>query len=134
MRWASTGSRSWAIPVAVRDALACGALLPKRVLGVVSLAGLAPFCAAGLDWFAGMADSGVATLRAAAEGREAKERYVEEFGEDYDPEFTSADLAALSGPWSWLMDAVRPAVAAGPGAPIDDDLAYVAPWGFDPRK
>jgi hypothetical protein len=80
-----------------------------------------------------MADSGVATLRAAAEGREAKERYVEEFGEDYDPEFTSADLAALSGPWSWLMDAVRPAVAAGPGAPIDDDLAYVAPWGFDPR-
>jgi hypothetical protein len=93
MRWASTGSRSWAIPVAVRDALACGALLPKRVLGVVSLAGLAPFCAAGLDWFAGMADSGVATLRAAAEGREAKERYVEEFGEDYDPEFTSACTA-----------------------------------------
>ncbi len=36
-------------------ALACAALLPERVLGVVSVAGLAPFGAEGLDWFAGMA-------------------------------------------------------------------------------
>ena len=50
-------------------ALACGALLPERVLGVVSVAGLAPFDAEGLDWFAGMAASGVASLRTAAEGR-----------------------------------------------------------------
>ena len=56
-------------------ALACGALLPERVLGVVSVAGLAQFGAEGLDFFAGMAASGVASLRAAAEGREAKERY-----------------------------------------------------------
>lgn len=81
-----------------------------------------------------MADSGVATLRAAAEGREALERYQEQLGHNYDPEFTSADLVALSGSWSWLLDVVRPAVAAGPGAAIDDDLAYVAPWGFDPRQ
>jgi pimeloyl-ACP methyl ester carboxylesterase len=115
-------------------ALACGALVPERVLGVVSIAGLAPFDAEGLDWFAGMGRSGVATLRAAAEGREAKERYVREFGADYDPEFTPADLVALSGAWSWLQDVVRPAVAAGPRAAIDDDLAYVAPWGFDPAQ
>jgi pimeloyl-ACP methyl ester carboxylesterase len=48
-------------------ALACGALLAERVAGVVSLAGLAPFGAEGLDWVAGMAESGVATLRAATE-------------------------------------------------------------------
>jgi len=53
-------------------ALACGALLPERVLGVVSIAGLAQFGAEGLDWFAGMADSGVAILRAAAKGRGAR--------------------------------------------------------------
>jgi pimeloyl-ACP methyl ester carboxylesterase len=114
-------------------ALACGALLPERVLGVVSMAGLAPFGAEGLDWFAGMVASGEASLRAAAEGRAAKERF-EASGAEYDPEFTPADLAALSGEWSWLARVVGPAVKAGPGGLIDDDLAYVAPWGFDPVK
>jgi pimeloyl-ACP methyl ester carboxylesterase len=115
-------------------ALACGALLPERVLGVVSVAGLAPFDAEGLDWFAGMSDSGVASLRAAAEGRAAKERY-EASGAEYDPEmFTPEDHAALSGAWSWVLEVVNPAVEAGPGGLIDDDLAFVAPWGFDPAR
>jgi pimeloyl-ACP methyl ester carboxylesterase len=115
-------------------ALACGALLPERVLGVVSVAGMAPFAAEGLDWFAGMADSGVAALRAAAEGRAAKESY-EASGAEFDPEmFTPEDHAALSGAWSWVLEVVKPAVEAGPGGLIDDDLAYVAPWGFDPAR
>jgi pimeloyl-ACP methyl ester carboxylesterase len=115
-------------------ALACGTLGPDRVLGVVSAASLAPYDAEGLDWFAGMADSGVASLHAAAAGREAKERHEAEHGEDYDPEFTPADMAALSSDWSWVLDVVRPAVAQGPAPAIDDDLAYVTPWGFDPSQ
>jgi pimeloyl-ACP methyl ester carboxylesterase len=111
-------------------ALACGALLQERVLGVVSVAGMAPFGAEGLDWFEGFGPAGVAQLRAAAAGREALEKHLAE-SED-EPEFTPEDEAALAGEWSWFIDVVRPAIAGGMGGFIDDDLAGVGSWGFDP--
>lgn len=114
-------------------ALACAALVPDRVLAVASLAAVAPFDAGGLDWFGGMAAASAASLRAATEGRAAKEKH--EAAAEFDPEvFTEADLAVLSGSWSWLDEVVRAALADGPGGLIDDDLAYVAPWGGDPAR
>jgi pimeloyl-ACP methyl ester carboxylesterase len=117
----------------VPHALACAALLPGRVTAAVGVAGPAPFDADGLDWFAGMAASQVASLGAAAAGRAAKERYETDDG-GHDPELVPADEAILTGDWSWLLDVVGPAVVAGPQARIDDDLAFVAPWGFDPAR
>ncbi|MDR6593916.1 pimeloyl-ACP methyl ester carboxylesterase [Saccharothrix longispora] len=110
-------------------ALACGALSPERVVAVVSVSGLAPYGAEGLDWFAGMAESGAASLRAAAAGRAAKVAFEASAGEQ-DPGFTSADWAALAGEWAWFESVVGPALGAS-GA-VDDELAYVAEWGFDP--
>lgn len=114
-------------------ALACAALLPDRFVAAVGIAALAPYGAAGLDWFAGMAPAGVAALRAAVAGRDARARHAES-GDDLDMGFTAADHAALDGAWSWLGSVVRPALAAGPGGQIDDDLAYVTPWGADPAR
>jgi pimeloyl-ACP methyl ester carboxylesterase len=89
------------------------------------VAGLAPFHAEGLDWFAGMAAAGAAELRAAARGRAALEAALA--SSEFDPEqFTPADHAALAGAWSWLGEVAGQALEGGLGA--------VAPWGFDPGQ
>jgi pimeloyl-ACP methyl ester carboxylesterase len=111
-------------------ALACAALLQERVLGVVVVAGMAPFGAEGLDWFDGFGPAGVAELRAAAAGRAALEKHLVQ--SDDEPEFTTEDEAALAGEWSWFIDVVDSALAGGMGGFIDDDLAGVGAWGFDP--
>lgn len=108
-------------------ALACAALLPERVTGVVCLASPAPFAAAGLDYFGGMADDG--SLRAALAGPAARERFEETA--EFDPaSFTERDHAALAGGWTALGADVGAAATFGAEGLIDDELSIVAPWGF----
>jgi len=104
-------------------ALACAAVLTSRVLGVVSIAALAPYGAEGLDWFAGMGPAGEATLRAVAAGRAY---------ETDDVDFIPADWAMFDGPWSWFSEVVEPAVAGGRAGQDADDHAYVSAWNCDP--
>ncbi|MGN6204505.1 alpha/beta fold hydrolase [Humibacter sp.] len=115
-------------------ALACAALDPERVVGVVTLAGIAPFMDAG-DWFAGMAspDALQAALRG---GRDERRRHGETAEFDLES-FVDTDWAVLEEEWAPLgADANRASVEATAGAEppwgeIDDDVAFTTPWGFD---
>jgi pimeloyl-ACP methyl ester carboxylesterase len=113
-------------------ALGAAAVLGERVEAVATFAAIAPYGADGLDWYDGMIPSGLASLRAAAAGRDAKVKH-ETSGVEYDPEFTAADLAMFDGPWGWLGSvAGDKSMPNGPDGLIDDDCSYVVPWGCDP--
>jgi pimeloyl-ACP methyl ester carboxylesterase len=130
-------------------ALACGALLRERVSRVMVEASLAPFDARGFDWYAEMANGNVEEFRAAERGEQAVRAVVEREAEgilkrlDGDPaellgasyELADADLTAMSNAAvaRELRATLREALRPGLDGWVDDDLAFVNPWSFDPQ-
>jgi pimeloyl-ACP methyl ester carboxylesterase len=124
-------------------ALACAALLPGRCLGAASIAGAAPFHAPGLDFTAGMGPENVEEFAAAVRGpaalTELLDRDAAVFGAVTGAQVAAvlgdliadADRAVLTGAYAdHLAAGARAAVSTGIAGWRDDDLAFVADWGF----
>jgi pimeloyl-ACP methyl ester carboxylesterase len=108
-------------------ALAAGASLGDRVVGIVTLAGLAPFTEA-FDWFDGMAAPD--GIRSAFDGRRARAEFEETA--EFDPaQFLPVDYAALQNEWASLGEDVGRSAAFGDDGLIDDDVAFASSWGFE---
>ncbi len=125
-------------------ALACAAQLPDRVTRAAALVSLAPWGAAGLDWFNGMASSNVdAFATAASEPELLITRLVQNAAKiNENPASQFADLSAeMPEPDRRMMADVgirrllaensREALRYGPDGWIDDVLAFCSPWGIE---
>lgn len=125
-------------------ALACAALLPERCLAATTVAGVAPYAAAGLDWFAGMGPENVNEFGAAVEGERPLVEFLEKasagLSDVTGPELAAAlgglasdvDKTALTGEFAEVLaESFRRSVSSGIAGWRDDDLAFAQPWGFD---
>lgn len=125
-------------------ALACAALLPDRCVAAVTIGGVTPFEADGIDWLAGMADENVEEFTTALDGeavlRPYLTRYVQQFVDVTADDVAASlaglvsdvDRAALTGELADMTArSFRRAAMDGVDGWIDDDLAFVTPWGFD---
>jgi pimeloyl-ACP methyl ester carboxylesterase len=126
-------------------ALAVASRLPDRVTRAQSNVGTAPHDAPGLDWFDGMDPANVKEFGWALDGEQALARELEPEAEralervDQDPaallgdfDLSASDRAVLEleDVRQQLRKSLREALAQGVWGWVDDDLAFVKPWGF----
>ncbi|HEY0002403.1 MAG TPA: alpha/beta hydrolase [Actinoplanes sp.] len=127
-------------------ALACAALLPGRCLGAATIAGVAPHDAVGLDWLAGMGHENIAEFGAAARGVTDLDQFLAETAADlievkpadvvtaFGDLLSEVDRKALTDEFAeYLAASSRYAVSAGIAGWREDDLAFLAGWGFRPQ-
>jgi pimeloyl-ACP methyl ester carboxylesterase len=124
-------------------ALACAART-DAVDAVLAIAGVAPYGADGLDWMAGMGDDNVAEFGAALDGEPPLRRFLEAEGEhlkgidpadiisSLDSLLPDVDRAVLTDEFAEDMAAgFHEGLRLGVDGWLDDDLAFLKPWGFD---
>jgi pimeloyl-ACP methyl ester carboxylesterase len=129
--------------------LACAALLPDRVVRAVCTVGVAPFGPKGLEkaeWVSGMDPENVKEIEWAIAGEEVlapeleREHQKTEERVATDPttvlgdfELSESDRAELARPESaqLIREVVAEEAVNGVGGWVDDDLAFLQPWGFD---
>jgi pimeloyl-ACP methyl ester carboxylesterase len=125
-------------------ALACAARLADRVDGALVIASIVPYGAPDLDFLAGMGEQNIEEFGAALRGEAELRPYLDAFR----PELAEVDADGVVKSLSTLLPEVdraqltdefgddlaagmRHAMSAGTDGWLDDDLAFVEPWGFE---
>ncbi|WP_276971687.1 alpha/beta fold hydrolase [Ferrimicrobium acidiphilum] len=124
-------------------ALACGALLPDRVVAVASLSGVGAYGQDDLEFFEGMGDDNLDEFGLALQGADDLSQYLNQAREamvaaDVDSIvatmatlLTPVDVAAIRHLGKEIVDDFDHALSNGIDGWLDDDLAFVKPWGFE---
>jgi pimeloyl-ACP methyl ester carboxylesterase len=137
---------TWGISGGGPHALATAALLPERCAAMATLASVAPYDAAGLDFLAGMGEDNVVEFGLAVHDHAGLRDFLEQQRAamlDADPAgmvealrsiLSPVDQAVFTGEiGQHLVSALREAVRPGIDGWYDDDLAFARPWGFAPE-
>ncbi|HUY10481.1 MAG TPA: alpha/beta fold hydrolase [Candidatus Dormibacteraeota bacterium] len=124
-------------------ALSCAARLPELVVAASTIASVAPYGAEGLDFLAGMGEGNVEEFESILAG-EAVTRPPHEAAVAAMPSTVEAvieDMASVLSPpdraamrehlGEWMITLFGEAFSHGADGWIDDDLAFVEPWGFE---
>jgi pimeloyl-ACP methyl ester carboxylesterase len=136
---------TWGVSGGGPHALACAALLGGRVVACATIGSIAPRVD-GVDYLGGMGEGNVREFEAAIAGEAQLRPLLEalragmlgESGEDLaegdlESVFGPADVAVLARPLgAFLQESFRAGIADGIDGWVDDDIAFVGPWGFDP--
>jgi pimeloyl-ACP methyl ester carboxylesterase len=123
-------------------ALACAARL-DRVQAALVIAGVAPYESEGLAWSEGMGEDNLEEFAASLEGPQALRTYLDTVREqlkDVTPEEMVGSLASLLPPvdrevltdefGADMAGSFHEALRVGVDGWLDDDIAFVTPWGF----
>ncbi|MDP9794166.1 pimeloyl-ACP methyl ester carboxylesterase [Catenuloplanes nepalensis] len=124
-------------------ALATAARLAGRVAGVLVIAGVAPHGLADLDFMAGMGEENIVEFGHARRGEAALRPYLEQEAaglRDTDAAGLVASLASILPPVDRavltdelgddMLASFAEGLRSGVDGWVDDDLAFVRPWGF----
>ena len=135
---------TWGLSGGGPHALATAAGLPDRVVAVAAAASVAPPDRPDIELTDGMGEGNIVEFGLAREGEEALRPFLEREAAGLDEldvqglvdslrtVLSDLDAATLDGDFGdYLLDGFRTSLARGVDGWLDDDLAFVEPWGFD---
>ncbi len=136
---------TWGVSGGGPHALACAAKLPDRVIAAASVASVAPYDASGLEFLDGMGQDNIDEFGAATRGPEALRPYLEiqtagllestpaTLRDALESLLPEVDRQELTGDTAeFLHGSMTSGLRQTCDGWLDDDLAFVSPWGFDP--